>query len=59
MKQLYKQNKMIHLNLKNKEEAEALYFALDNETRCFNDPQICPDHKRMVKKLIKKVCELK
>lgn len=50
---------MINLKLKNKEEAEALYFALDNETRCFNDPQVCPDHKRMVKKLIKKVCELK
>ena len=50
---------MIYLRLENKEEAEALYFALDNETKCFNDPQVCPEHKKIVKKLINRVCYLK
>ena len=50
---------MIHLNLKNKEEAEALWIALENETQCFNDPLVCPDHKTMVKELINKIIKLK
>tara|TARA_R100000935_G_scaffold56937_1_gene89667 strand:+ start:870 stop:1022 length:153 start_codon:yes stop_codon:yes gene_type:complete len=50
---------MIYLELKNKIEAESLFFALENETKCFNDPQVCPDHKIMVKELIKKVCKIK
>lgn len=49
---------MFNLNLNN-DEAEALYFALYNEQKCFNDPLVCPDHKRIIKKLINKICYLK
>jgi len=42
-----------------KEELETLYVALDNETKFFNDPLVCADHKKDVYNILEQVINLK